>query len=153
MRLSLIKLYIEAADTAGRSAAIQPQLDPIQAKMKEAQLVQNKPLVLESYNELSAVYRANGVKLKRMFYPMLLQAPLGYGTFRLMRGMGELPVPGLDGAGYLWFTDLTIPDPYYIFPAVTSAILWYTIKVSLWQIRTNPVVLTDFSVVVRWARP
>ena len=131
VRVALVKLYTNAADTAGRVATIQPYLNPIQARMKEAQATQNKQLMLETYGEMSAIYKSAGVQLRKMFYPAMLQAPLGLGTFRLMQGMAKLPVPGLDEAGLLWFADLTVPDPYYIFPAMTGAILWYTLKVSL----------------------
>ncbi|KAK2602305.1 hypothetical protein N8I77_008851 [Diaporthe amygdali] len=65
--------------------------------------------------QMSLVREQYDVKTWKMFLPML-QAPIAYGMFRLTTGMAALPVPGLDTAGMLWFTDLTAPDPYMILP-------------------------------------
>lgn len=65
----------------------------------------------------------------RLFVPML-QVPIGFATFRLMRGMADLPVPGLDDGGFLWLTDLTQSDPYFILPIVTGIAFHLTFKVS-----------------------
>ncbi|KAI7780976.1 hypothetical protein LA080_015319 [Diaporthe eres] len=65
--------------------------------------------------QMSLVRERYGVKTWKMFMPML-QAPIAFGTFRLTNGMVSLPVPGLDTAGTLWFTDLTVADPYMILP-------------------------------------
>ncbi|KAI3393080.1 hypothetical protein diail_4751 [Diaporthe ilicicola] len=65
--------------------------------------------------QLSLYRERYGVKTWKMFMPMI-QAPIAYGMFRLTNGMAALPVPGLETAGTLWFTDLTAPDPYMILP-------------------------------------
>ena len=130
VRVALLKLYVGASDTAARTSTVQPLVAPIQAKLKEAQMSGNRQLQMEGLNELKGAYKSAGIQLRRMFYPILLQGPLGYGTFRFLRGMADLPVPGLDAAGYLWLTDLTIPDSFYVMPLVTSALMWYTLKVS-----------------------
>jgi len=58
----------------------------------------------------------------------LLQIPLGYGCFRVVRGMASLPVPGLMTESVSWLTDLTAPDPYFILPVATSAFLYFSLK-------------------------
>ena len=30
--------------------------------------------------------------------------------------MADLPVPGFKDGGFLWFTDLSLADPYYVLP-------------------------------------
>lgn len=69
------------------------------------------------------------VKTWKMFLPML-QVPIAFGTFRLCTGMVSLPVPGLETAGILWFTDLTAADPYMILPLVSSVMMYLSMKAS-----------------------
>lgn len=80
--------------------------------------------------QMNLVRERYGVKMWKMFLPML-QAPIAFGGFRLLTGMNALPVPGLDAAGTLWFTDLTMPDPYMILPCVSTIMMFFSIKVNL----------------------
>ncbi|KAG5932854.1 hypothetical protein E4U53_001166 [Claviceps sorghi] len=51
------------------------------------------------------------------------QIPFAFGLFRIVSGMTNVPVPALENAGYLWFVDLTATDPYFILPAVGTALM------------------------------
>ena len=46
-----------------------------------------------------------------------------------LRGMANLPVDSMKYGGMFWFVDLTVPDPYYLLPALTCATMFLTIKV------------------------
>lgn len=43
--------------------------------------------------------------------------------------MADLPVESLKTGGLWWFENLTVPDPYYLLPLITSATLFITIEV------------------------
>jgi YidC/Oxa1 family membrane protein insertase len=43
--------------------------------------------------------------------------------------MAYLPVESLRTGGILWFTDLTVPDPFYALPLMTMASLLATLEV------------------------
>lgn len=45
--------------------------------------------------------------------------------------MANLPVESMKTGGTLWFTDLTVADPYYALPVITVAMLYATIEVSV----------------------
>ncbi|KAF4452971.1 hypothetical protein F53441_4202 [Fusarium austroafricanum] len=60
----------------------------------------------------------------------LLQVPFSFGLFRVINGMIHIPVPSMEDAGYLWFTDLTAADPFYILPAVGTGLLISTLLVN-----------------------
>lgn len=79
--------------------------------------------------QMKYIQAQHGVRPSKMFYPML-QLPLAYGMFKLTSGMAKLPVPGLESAGVLWLTDLTVPDPMYILPCVGAFTMYLSIKVS-----------------------
>ncbi|KAG8277554.1 Mitochondrial inner membrane protein oxa1l [Homalodisca vitripennis] len=56
-------------------------------------------------------------------------APVFISVFMGLRGMSSIPVESLKTGGLWWFTDLTVPDQFYILPLITSATLFLTIKV------------------------
>jgi YidC/Oxa1 family membrane protein insertase len=60
---------------------------------------------------------------------MIMQMWIGIGAFRCLRAMGTLPVPGMVEDGFLWFSDLTSRDPYFVLPLLTTTIFYATIKV------------------------
>jgi len=60
--------------------------------------------------------------------PPFIQAPIFISFFFGIRGMANLPLDSFKDGGILWFTDLTLPDPLYILPVVTSLTLLATIE-------------------------
>jgi hypothetical protein len=128
VRLLLLKSYLAAADTSARNQLIAEYNAPIMARMRVAQSNRDQAGMQKAYKEMSDLRASAGVKYWKLFLPFL-QIPIGFGAFRLMRGMSYLPVPGLDTGGPLWMQDLTVSDPLFILPIATAASYWYTFKV------------------------
>ena len=120
---------LASSDMAARMATLAPRLAPIQAKLKAAQARRDAVGTQAAGYELQAAYKASGVSVLKMFGPVALQAPIGFGAFRLLRNLALHNVPGLEDGGLLWFADLSVRDPYLALPAVTSFMLYYTLKV------------------------
>ncbi|MCJ1385783.1 Mitochondrial inner membrane protein oxa1 [Xylographa soralifera] len=127
VRLTLFKLNVNAADQAGRLARATPMIKPIQDKLRVASATRDTHTVMVLSAQMKGIMKAEGVSYLKLFGPFL-QVPLGYGTFRLLQGMSNLPVPGLDSGGFLWIRDLTIADPYFTLPLLTSVMMYYTFK-------------------------
>jgi YidC/Oxa1 family membrane protein insertase len=132
VRAVLFKPYINAAENSARMTNIAPVTKPIQRKMTAAQKLGDTDGVLKARQELQMVYKRAGIKISRSFVPML-QVFAGYGTFVLLRAMARLPVPGLETGGMLWFYNLTIPDPFYLFPIATAGVLHWVLRVRPWH--------------------
>ena len=128
IRAALFKFFMDASDTSARRQHIKHLEDPINARVKAAKANRDQKALREAWSERSALYKSAGINLWKSFVPFL-QIPLGFGTFRLMRGMVSLPVPGLDTGGLLWISDLTQSDPYFILPIGTAAAYYFTFKV------------------------
>lgn len=128
IRLTLLKGYIGASDTSARLAVLTPTIEPIQRRLKAAKAAKDRTALIAAQTEIWRTYSAAGVKIWKIAVPMI-QIPLGYGTFRLMRGMSALPVPGLEDGGLLWIKDLTLADPFFLLPILTSGAFYYTFKV------------------------
>lgn len=111
--------------------------DPMFAKLNEQWMMalavsgsKSQTEMMQLRMQMNLVRERYGVKMWKMFLPML-QAPIAFGGFRLLTGMGTLPVPGLETGGALWFTDLTVADPYMILPCVSTIMMFFSIKRSM----------------------
>ncbi len=51
--------------------------------------------------------------------------------FFALKGMVNAPVESKQYGGLFWFSDLTVCDPYYILPMLTSVTVWATMEVCL----------------------
>jgi YidC/Oxa1 family membrane protein insertase len=101
-------------------------------KLKEVAKRRNAFEMAELQNKQFAMYRTWGYK-PFIGFIAFLQMPVFYGMFRMCTKCSLLPVPGWDVGGTLWFTDLTVPDPFYILPVVSGLTTAVTIFVcSLW---------------------
>jgi YidC/Oxa1 family membrane protein insertase len=74
-------------------------------------------------HEFMEYRKQSGVTFGKMLTP-LIQMPFFLSAFLGVRGMCKLPVESFQTGGAMWFTDLTIADPYCILPVIaTSSIL------------------------------
>jgi len=130
VRIVLFRPYVAAAENGARMQAILPITKPISDKMTEAFRNKDNDAVQQLRTELSRINARAGVKYYKSFAGPLLQGVAGFGTFFLLKAMSKLPVPGLETGGMLWFTNLAIPDPYFIFPFATATVLHWVLRVS-----------------------
>ena len=90
--------------------------------------------------ELQKFMKAKGINPLKNAAPLLLQAPVFMSFFFALRGMAYCPVDSMSTGGMFWFTDLTMKDPFWALPFLTSATfflqvlwlwLWYSIFYSI----------------------
>jgi YidC/Oxa1 family membrane protein insertase len=120
VRAVTFPLYLKSADQSARQAALTPITKPITERMQAAQKAGDQTGVMQAWTELGAIRKRAGLKYSAQFGPMLAQAVLGFCSFKLMRGMANLPVPGLKEGGFGWITDLTVSDGYLLLPAIMA---------------------------------
>ncbi|KAL8744674.1 MAG: hypothetical protein Q9190_003096 [Brigantiaea leucoxantha] len=106
-RVILYKFYEQASDITARTQLIAPQVKVLRERTKAAREKQDMAAMMQATQEMKALYKMAGIKMLGSTGP-LLQIPLAYGMFRLLRGMTALPVPGMEDGGILWITDLTV---------------------------------------------
>ncbi|KAF5288257.1 hypothetical protein FQA39_LY04025 [Lamprigera yunnana] len=129
VRLLMFPLVIISQRNASRMNNYLPQLQAIQVKMTEARQRGNHMDTARYSQEMVLFMKEKGLNpLKNMIVP-LAQMPLFVSFFMGLRKMANLPVESMQTGGMLWFTDLTVPDQFYILPIVTSITLWITIEV------------------------
>jgi YidC/Oxa1 family membrane protein insertase len=84
-------------------AKLKPQLDKVREKHKDDRQKQQ----VETMN----LFKAHGVNPLAGCLPLILQMPIWFALYRALSVAAELYQ-----AKFLWFSDLTSPDPYFILP-------------------------------------
>ena len=128
IRIAIFKTYVGGADTSARLMTIKPHIEEVRERINQARLQQDMPEMMRRSQEMRDIYAATGIKIWKSFLPFVA-VPLGYGMFRLTRNLAELPVPGLENGGILWFTDLMVCDPTYLLPIGTGYFTFLVFKV------------------------
>jgi YidC/Oxa1 family membrane protein insertase len=57
--------------------------------------------------------------------------PFFISFFLGIRGLANYPLESMMYGGTLWFSDLTVPDPYYILPVFTAITMFITMEVCI----------------------
>ncbi|KAJ9296914.1 hypothetical protein DTO217A2_8720 [Paecilomyces variotii] len=127
VRAALFKPTMSASDTSAKISNLKPISTPLRAKMMYYAREGNNQEMLKARAELQELHDLHGVKSWKAFVPML-QIPIGYGCFRVVRGMAALPVPALAMEQIGWLKDLTVSDPYFILPTFAAACLFLTFR-------------------------
>lgn len=120
MRAVTFPLYLKSADQAARNQALLPVTKPISERLQAAQRAGDQTGVMQAWTDLNATRKRAGLSYTAQFTPMLVQSVLGFCSFKLMRGMANLPVPGMKEGGFGWITDLTVSDGYLLLPAMMA---------------------------------
>ena len=125
VRLLLWPLNQKAMRASTAMQAIQPQLQAIQSRYKE------DPQKLQQ--EMFKLYKEHNVNPLGGCWPMLLPMPVLFALFFVLGNSIELR-----GVPFLWFPDLSRPDPLYIIPVLSGISMFALSKVGQLGIQHTP---------------
>ncbi|KAL4942899.1 hypothetical protein BDV06DRAFT_191108 [Aspergillus oleicola] len=128
VRTLMLPLFFKSGDQGARMANSFKATQPVRLRMFAASRDQNRMEIAQCRAELKKINDELGIKQRWIWAPMLVQMPIGFGIFRVVRGMCNLPVPALAHEQFAWITDLTAIDPYFILPIAASVILHLTLR-------------------------
>ena len=114
IRLVLMPLSIKQIKSTSKMSAIQPEMKKVQDKYK------SDPQKAQA--EVMKLYKENGVNPMGGCLPMLIQMPILFALFAVFQNLN------FQGASFLWLTDLTKPDPYYILPILSTVTTYFSSK-------------------------
>ena len=113
-----------------RLQAIQPQMQELQRRMKDASARKDQAEGQQCAMALRSLLTKHQVNpLKALKIP-LMQLPIFISMFYGLQRMAAAPLPGFLEGGFGWVTDLTMADPYYILPLTSVALTNWVIRVS-----------------------
>ncbi|ELT87155.1 hypothetical protein CAPTEDRAFT_171303 [Capitella teleta] len=128
IRICLFPVVIRGQRNAVNISNHMPTVQKLQADLTKARASGDASEVYRISNEMGSYIKRNNVNpLKAMVMP-LIQAPIFLSVYYGIRSMVNVPVQSMTTGGLLWFTDLTIPDPYFLLPVMTSLTLLLTLE-------------------------
>jgi YidC/Oxa1 family membrane protein insertase len=114
IKLVLLPLSIKQTKSTAKMGAIQPEMKKVQEKYKgDPQKAQQ---------EVMKLYKENGVNPMGGCLPMLVQMPILFALFAVFQNLN------FQGASFLWLSDLTKADPYYILPILSTITTYFSSK-------------------------
>lgn len=106
---ALLPLRISSMKSQLKMQKIQPQVKAITEKYKRYGITD--PRRAQMQQEMSSLYKKEGVNPVGGCFPMLLQLPFLYAFYAMLGNAIELRQ-----ASWLWISDLSAPDPLHILP-------------------------------------
>lgn len=149
VRTLIFPLVIMAQRNGAKMNNHMPQLQVLQVKMTEARQSGNALDSARYAQEMVTFMKEKQMNpLKNILVP-LAQAPLFISFFMGLRGMANTPVESMREGGLFWFTDLTLPDQYFLLPIITSATMFLTIELGTDSARLNAQNLQTMKYILR----
>jgi len=109
INLALLPLRLTQMKSMLKMQRVAPQIKSIQEKYKKYSL--RDPKKAEMNEEISALYKKEGVNPAGGCLPMLIQMPFLFAYYRMLGVAIDLR-----HAPWLWIRDLSAPDPWHILP-------------------------------------
>ncbi|KAF2220562.1 60Kd inner membrane protein-domain-containing protein [Elsinoe ampelina] len=120
IRLSFTPLLMKTSDNQARMSHIQPELNRLNRAMMTAYRAQDNNATSLAKTEMQNLRLRAGVSFQPMILNFGVNMVFAIASLKLLRAMIALPVPGFLNGGALWFTDLTVADPYYLLPLMMA---------------------------------
>ena len=109
INLALLPLRVSSMKSALKMQKVAPQIKAIQEKYKKYSM--RDPRKQEMNQEVSALYKAEGVNPVGGCLPMVIQMPFLFAYYSMLGAALDLRQ-----AHWLWIRDLSSPDPWHLLP-------------------------------------
>lgn len=119
IRIVLMPLGIKSVQNAARMGAVRPVMQKLTEANERNPNASDPRVQLQFKTEVQQLWRTYKVNPLSALAMPLVQIPIFLSLFSGLRDMGNHYADIHTGGAY-WFTDLTIADPYYIFPVVNA---------------------------------
>jgi YidC/Oxa1 family membrane protein insertase len=118
INLALLPLRLTQMKSMLKMQRVAPQIKSIQEKYKKYSL--RDPKKAEMNEEISALYKKEGVNPAGGCLPLLIQMPFLFAYYRMLNVAMDLR-----HAPWLWIHDLSAPDPHYILPVTIVVTMFF----------------------------
>jgi len=129
LRLLMYPIIVLAQRNTAHMQNHMPIVEALQEKFSKSRMSGNPLEAARAGSELMDYMKQHNINpLRSTMYPFA-QVPVFLSVFIGIRQMANLPVTSMTTGGLLWFTDLTIPDPFYALPLLTAGTFLLTMEV------------------------
>jgi YidC/Oxa1 family membrane protein insertase len=112
IKILFFPLTYSSTKSMTKMADLQPKIKALRSKYKKAKtdIEQRKQM----NEEMMKLYKENGVNPAGGCLPLLIQLPVFWGVFRML----VVAVEFRHAPFFLWITDLSVKDPFYVTPVL-----------------------------------
>jgi YidC/Oxa1 family membrane protein insertase len=118
INLALLPLRLSQMKSMLKMQRVAPQIKAIQEKYKKYSL--RDPRKAEMNQEISALYKTEGVNPAGGCLPLLIQMPFLFAYYRMLNVAMDLR-----HAPWMWVHDLSAPDPWHILPIAIIVTMFF----------------------------
>jgi len=118
INLALLPLRLSQMKSMLKMQRVAPQIKQIQEKYKKYSL--RDPEKAKMNEEISALYKKEGVNPAGGCLPLLIQMPFLFAYYRMLNVAMDLR-----HAPWLWIKDLSAPDPHYVLPIAIVVTMFF----------------------------
>lgn len=130
VRTAVLPLNLRLMGNASRLARVQPQFTALTEQVKRARETGDTAALQHAGLRAQKLMEdANASPFKGLLGP-LVQMPIALSFFFGIRNMCNAGFPALKVGGLGWFMDLTVPDPTWVLPMMSSASMMLLLEVS-----------------------
>ncbi|KAG8875599.1 Mitochondrial inner membrane protein oxa1 [Tulasnella sp. 331] len=120
IRIASLPLHIRVVANNSRMAYATKKVKEATEKIKASQAAGDKMALMKASMQMRQAYTDVGAS------PLvgllgLVQMPIGIAMFFGIKWMCNFPVESMKTGGLAWFTDLTMSDPTYVMPIISTA--------------------------------
>lgn len=134
IRVIVFPVVIKAQKNMTALNNVLPEYQRLQVETLKAA---SKEETLRSKEELDSFIKKNNIHPIYTYAPMFCQGAFFTTMFFALRGMANCPVESMKYGGLYWFTDLTVQDPFFLLPIMTSGSLFLNIYFGADGVDTN----------------
>lgn len=124
IKMVLYPLTVKQVKSMKAMQEMQPEMKKLQAKYKD------KPEMLQK--EMAALYKNSGVNPLAGCLPLIAQMPILMGIFYAIRDYTYIGSPS-----FLWLTNLSHADPYYILPVLSGLTTFIQQKQTMTEVNSQ----------------
>lgn len=128
MRLLIFPLVVMAQTNMANLFNNNAEMTKLQEKMT---IARQRGDILETAKagaDLQTFMKEKNINPLKNMVPIMGQMPIFISMFVGLRGLANLPLESMETGGLSWFSDLTIPDPYYGLPLILAGSTFLQIK-------------------------
>ncbi|KAL5638407.1 hypothetical protein ACGC1H_005181 [Rhizoctonia solani] len=130
VRTSLLPVNLRLVGNASRLARVQPQLAVLTEQIKRARDAGDSAALQHAgFRAQKMLESADANPFKGLLGP-LVQMPVALAFFFGIRNLCNAGLPTLKEGGFGWFTDLTVADPTWALPILSSASMLILLETS-----------------------
>ncbi|CAF1249993.1 unnamed protein product [Rotaria sordida] len=131
IRMCTTPIAIYNQRNAARMQIHMPKLQELQAKLQEARIRNDQLAIMRAGSDLMEFMKYSDIKPWKAMLGPFMQMPFFVSLFLGIRGLANYPLESMMYGGVLWFSDLTVPDPYYILPIFTAVTMFITMELGI----------------------